>query len=116
MTLTADSFLSAAEALRWDQAVDSHENLYVELVTLNKRFAAMKKQQDAKFKRCDQLQAAISNFEMVTHEKGKMDDAAAAPPLDVLRWEPGCGLRLDPALHESKGRSVPNLQAHTSAC
>ena len=78
MTLTADSFLSAAEALRWDQAVDSHENLYVELVTLNKRFAAMKKQQDAKFKRCDQLQAAISNFEMVTLEKGKMDDAVTA--------------------------------------
>ena len=78
MTLTADSFLSAAEALRWDQAVDSHENLYVELVTLNKRFAAMKKQQDAKFKRCDQLQAAISNFEMVTVEKGKMDDAVTA--------------------------------------
>ena len=78
MTLTADSFLSAAEALRWDQAVDSHENLYVELVTLNKRFAAMKKQQDAKFKRCDQLQAAISNFEMVIVEKGKMDDAVTA--------------------------------------
>ena len=78
ITLPADSFLSAAEALRWDQAVDSHENLYVELVTLNKRFAAMKKQQDAKFKRCDQLQAAISNFEMVTHEKGKMDDAVTA--------------------------------------
>ena len=78
MTLTADSFLSAAEALRWDQAVDSHKNLYVELVTLNKRFAAMKKQQDAKFKRCDQLQAAISNFEMVTVEKGKMDDAVTA--------------------------------------
>ena len=78
MTLTADSFLSAAEALRWDQAVDSHENLYVELVTLNKRFAAMKKQQEAKFKRCDQLQAAISNFEMVTLEKGKMDDAVRA--------------------------------------
>ena len=78
MTLTADSFLSAAEALRWDQAVDSHENLYVELVTLNKRFAAMKKQQDAKFKRCDQLQAAISNFEMVIIEKGKMDDAVTA--------------------------------------
>ena len=78
MTLTADSFLSAAEALRWDKAVDSHENLYVELVTLNKRFAAMKKQQDAKFKRCDQLQAAISNFEMVTVEKGKMDDAVTA--------------------------------------
>ena len=78
MTLTADSFLSAAEALRWDQAVDSHENLYVELVTLNKRFDAMKKQQDAKFKRCDQLQAAISNFEMVTVEKGKMDDAVTA--------------------------------------
>ena len=78
MTLTADSFLSAAEALRWDQAVDSHENLYVELVTLNKRFAAMKKQQEAKFKRCDQLQAAISNFEMVTLEKGKMDDAVTA--------------------------------------
>ena len=78
MTLTADSFLSAAEALRWDKAVDSHENLYVELVTLNKRFAAMKKQQDAKFKRCDQLQAAISNFEMVIVEKGKMDDAVTA--------------------------------------
>ena len=78
MTLTADSFLSAAEALRWDQAVDSHEHLYEELVTLNKRFAAMKKQQDAKFKRCDQLQAAISNFEMVTVEKGKMDDAVTA--------------------------------------
>ena len=78
MTLTADSFLSAAEALRWDQAVDSHEHLYEELVTLNKRFAAMKKQQDAKFKRCDQLQAAISNFEMVIVEKGKMDDAVTA--------------------------------------
>jgi hypothetical protein len=38
----------------------------------------MKKQQDAKFKRCDQLQAAISNFEMVSLEKGKMDDAVTA--------------------------------------
>ena len=75
---TTDSFLSAAEALRWDAAVTSHETLYVELVTLNKRLAAMKKQQDTKFKRCDQLQAAISNFEMVTKEKGKMDEAAAA--------------------------------------
>ena len=44
MTPTADSFLSAAEALRWDQAVDSHEKLYEELVTQNKRLVAMKKQ------------------------------------------------------------------------
>jgi hypothetical protein len=75
---TTDSFLSAAEAHRWDAAVTSHETLYVELVTLNKRLAAMKKQQGTKFKRCDQLQAAISNFEMVTKEKGKMDEAVAA--------------------------------------
>ena len=43
-TPTADSFLSAAEALRWDLAVNPHEKLYVELVTQNKRLAAMKKQ------------------------------------------------------------------------
>ena len=42
-TPTAYSFLSAAEALRWDTAVESHEKLYVELVTRNKSLASARR-------------------------------------------------------------------------
>ena len=58
-------------------AVVSHEKLYAELVTQNKRLTAMKKQQRVNFARCDQLQAAILNYTMIEHEK-KMDAAVIA--------------------------------------